>query len=357
MTLLYYVKRDYDAQDQMAEILLYCIVFAAIFTLIPGEVLSESIFWKCANVLYLWGGAGILAAIYPVLRRLNHENVPLRYIIIAVIAIGYTAGFEQAAAVMCGMLVPLSLILFCRERHVDRAIAGLCIEAIGLTGFFCMYLPGNRVRSASETLRHLPKYDMYTTLDKAIWGVNYAINGLESKAPFLIWIITVTLVAILIRTHSSRVLSVAAAIVCMYFTLNVVDYIGTQYTDNQTMLTSIFQLVEVDSMEFVRTGTTKSMVHVLMYVLLGALSAVAIPEQIDILTFLTYYGGLASMWLMGFSPTIYASGSRTLFLGCLFMILVEIRLISQWLAYRDSTSNRASTEIACSVQSATIVQS
>lgn len=333
MALLYYVKRDYDVQNQIAEILLYCSVFAAIFILIPAEILSESIFWKCANVLYLWGGAGILAAIYPILYKLNHEDVPLRYVIIAAIAIGYTAGFEQAAAVMCGMLAPLSFVLFWRERRVDWVVAVLCVEAIGLTGFFCMYLPGNSVRSVAETLRHLPKYDMYSNLDKAIWGVNYAIRGLESKAPFLIWIISVTVVAILIHTRSSRMLCTAAVIVCAYFTLNVVDYIGTQFTDNQTMLSSVFQLVEVDSMDFVRTGTTKSMVHVLMYVLLGALSAVTIPEQIDILSFLTYYGGLASMWLMGFSPTIYASGSRTLFLGCLFMILVEIRLISLWLAY------------------------
>lgn len=107
IVLLIYICRVFDyegAWDRKAEFL---VLSFSIFTFIPESVLAGSVFWKCANVLYLWGIAGMLVTIYPFVCIADGSRYKRHDFALAFIACIYTSSFEQGAIFMSAAVVVL----------------------------------------------------------------------------------------------------------------------------------------------------------------------------------------------------------------------------------------------------------
>ena len=353
--LLFYFRKIFDHEQIFSLRVVYSLVIILIFSLIPFSVLSGAVFWKCANVLYLWGSAAVLVAVYPVNVGIQ-GNTPKTYdYIFAVIAIIYASSFEQAGALMCGVfLLLIAYALYSRIRLKWQDFV-LVLFAIAATFFFCL-LPGNEVRSYAETLGQLPKYDMYSFTDKILWGLFYTISNVENDAMFVVLFLAGTVAYIM---HKNRrrtdLLRLGAYVVLGYFVLCTLNHIGIACTGNTYFIAELFKLVPVDTVTF---GVDvkliiRSVIHFLAYVYLGSSILVIDPKKLEIIGFTFFFGSLATMCVMGFSPTIYASGARPRFLCYLFLIFVEIRIISSaasgcreyWNALKESLHKKCVEEI------------
>lgn len=112
LILLRYVSQNYDPDchiDRKIEILLMA---GATLCLIPVSVLSEFIFWKCANVLYLWGTSLTRVVLYPMVQIERGRTYHSRDFIFAIFAAIYISGFEQGAAFLCSAMLILLLASF-----------------------------------------------------------------------------------------------------------------------------------------------------------------------------------------------------------------------------------------------------
>lgn len=65
MMLLFYTWKDLDCFGAVDLKIGMPVLFFGVFALIPVTVLDDAIFWKSANVIYLWGTATLMAAIFP----------------------------------------------------------------------------------------------------------------------------------------------------------------------------------------------------------------------------------------------------------------------------------------------------
>lgn len=114
----------------------------------------------------------------------------------------------------------------------------------------------------------------------------------------------------------------------VYFTCNFFHQMSRQMQDAATFMSPWFSLVEINTIDFGVSMQTlfAEIINVGMLVLLG-MDLAWISDVFDVLGFCLYFGGFATMWLMGFSPTIYASAERPRFIGyyCLLCcLLVEM---------------------------------
>ena len=328
--LVIYIKKVFDADGVFRAGFIYGLIPALIFILIPTGVLTGTVFWKCANVLYLWGSAALLAAVYPLVKFIYGQKITVLDYVFSFAGAVYASSFEQAGVFMCGVLFLLLLYSVFVKRMVKWQIVVLFLLAAACTFYFCR-LPGNAVRSHIEVLGQLPKYDMYSTLDKVLWGVWYVINYIEEDAMYIVLLLAGTVVFLM---HQNRKRNdpvvIGADIMLVFFVLCTINRIGLTNLGREYFLSNLFKLVPVDTVNFGFSALLAicSVIHFLAYVYLGCCILIIHPEKLEIIGFSFFFGGLASMWMMGFSPTIYASKARPRFLCYLFLLCVGIRIIS-----------------------------
>jgi hypothetical protein len=328
--LLVYVKKIFDVTGLFQEKIFFVLFPSLIFVLIPFSVLSGTVFWKCANVLYLWGSAALLIAIYPAAQLIHQRQVTRFDSIISLACVIYVSSFEQAGVLMCGVLFLFLLYALFIHHSVKWQMILLFVLAIAFTYFFCT-LPGNSVRTHIEVLGQMPNYDMYSTLDKVLWGIWYVINYIEQEAMYIVMLLAGTVVYLMHQNRKSNdILLIGAYFMLLYFVLCTMNWIGLSNGGTGYFLSDLFQLVQVDAADFgfSRRIAVFSILHFMAYIYLGSCILIVIPEEINITGFSFYFGGLATMWMMGFSPTIYASGARPRFLCYLFLLCCEIQILS-----------------------------
>lgn len=322
LVMLIYIQKVFDVNNHV-NIYLSCTVSAImIFTIIPVSVLSGAFFWKCANVLYLWGMAAILVAIYPIVRIINDKSFKKRDIVFAFIATVYCSGFEQGAVFMSVALVALTASAFFQKKRVNKSVIVLTVVACILTLIFTAS-PGNATRSDAEVIAWLPKFGMYSVVDKILLGIRYAVVNAEAQIPVVFLILSGMVFYCYIKRKDVCLFFKLCSFLCfIFFTFRMVHQVGVNMTGNETFLSKVFKLVEVDTIEFGIPwfAFLRELVNVGMIAFLGISLVFIITDKVSILAFLTYFGGFGTMAMMGFSPTIYASADRPRCIGYVLLI-------------------------------------
>lgn len=330
MILLYYTWRNLDVFKKTDWKISMPVLFFAVFAFIPVKVLDDSVFWKSANVTYLWGMAAFMAAIYPFTALLQGKKYRRRDYVISLIACLYAAGAEQCGALMSGIMICAVVMLVLRKHGIEREILILTAFSCALTAYFFL-LPGNSVRMRAEILGNFQNFDMFSPLDRALWGITYAIGHAEGEIPELMALLAVVnLVGIIKLKRKDHLQEFLSWCTVIYFVCNFFDTMSRQMQEGTTYMSSWFSLIEINTTDFgiSRPALVAELINVGMIVLLG-MDIAWITEKFDILAFGLYFGGFATMWLMGFSPTIYASAERPRFIGyyCLLCCLFSEVLV------------------------------
>lgn len=341
LVMLIYIHKVFDVNNRI-NIYLSCIVSAImIFAIIPVSVLSGAFFWKCANVLYLWGMATILVAIYPIVRIINDKSYKKRDIVFAFLAVIYCSGFEQSALFMSAALVVLTVAAFVQKKKVNKFIIVLTVVACILTLIFTAS-PGNAARSDSEVIAWLPKYGMFSIVDKLLWGINYSVGNAESQIPVVFVVLSGIVFYCYLKREDICLLFKICSFCCfLFFILRMVHQIGHNMTGNDTFLSSLFRLINVDTIEFGIPwyAILRELINVGMIAFLGISLVFIIPDKVSILVFLTFFGGFGTMAMMGFSPTIYASADRPRCIGYVLLICTIYLSGVSMLEYWEETVN------------------
>jgi len=324
--LVIYSQKIFGSENKQKNTYFPFILSGMIFFFIPVAITKEAIFWKCANVLYLWGMASLFIAVYPFVLKYINKDVKVIDYILSCIAIIYTASFEQAAVLMCGIIIGLYLYILISTRKINGTLLLEMLFAIVATFFFCFMLKGNAVRSDTEVFCHMSDYGIFSLVDKILWGLTYTIENLESELFIVIILLCVCLYAGNYKNRKNNKIAYAFSIIlCLYFLFSLLStIIANNSHGGHSFITKLFFMVQVDSTQigwrlitYLVTG-----VHIFMYFMLGILLLVTTSKEneYDFLSFLIYFGAMGSSFIMAFSPTIYASLGRPRFI-CYFLLI------------------------------------
>ena len=302
------------------------LLFVLIHALLPFSMLNETLYWKCACVLYVWGFSTLLLSIRPMLAQLRGQDCSLLTYSVALPAIIYTASFEQAGVFMSGWMGLATIYYAVKNRALPngKTLALLAIASAATYAFFT--LPGNSNRMIEEIVAWYQSFGALSITDKILLGASTSITMLEQEVLPVVLLIIVML--IYLNDHSEDTACDTTTwqksvlrVLLVYFLFCEISVIGHGISGDSNILTKVYTLYTPDTMQLTISPSRIicDTIHYMAYVLLGCCLSSVGSVYDQFVDFSMYFAGFCSMFIMGFSPTIYASSSRPRFM-CYFIL-------------------------------------
>ena len=266
-------------------------------------VLEVSAFWKTAAVLYVWGYAAMLFALYPMLKLyLTGDDSPLYMWILSGCAAVYAAGFEQSGGFFAAMGLILILAAAIRTRKISKAALIVWIVGTFFTFIFIMS-PGNFIRYSEEILFWFPDFGLLSRSDRLFLGISYTLRYCLTDLSVPVFV-TAAMTFVIVCLRKNNVFMKAAAFL-------PVAYYGLYHIYKVPIF---YDYAFPDSVKgFTASNWIAVFFGIFHVFLLTLLLFMYIDDRLDPVTSAFYAGGLAESVIMGYTPTIIVSMSRCVF--------------------------------------------
>jgi len=287
--------------------------FIAFLLLIYPFLDMRSAGWVTTSVNYLWALTFGLYAILVAKKALNREKInPLEYIA-AIPALLFGANQEQ----MCLVLVVVFLFalgLMIRQKRFTWFIPAGALLSIGSL-VFLLTAPGNRVRRMVE-IKDFINFGQLSLIEKMELGISSTLERFILRPNLSLLLLCLLLVVVIFVRYRSTFHRVYALVpftgVLFFGSLNRLDggyfpylqNLQTRITDNGFITLENFTKIS-SFVPFLVTTLLMGMIVILLYAAFSDQRRGSLAAGILLLGFLTRI-------IMGFSPTIWTSSSRTL---------------------------------------------
>lgn len=287
----------------------------------------------CATTLnYLWPLTFLLFS-FGIFRDL-YDGKKINKLLLPFYLLAYIYACNQEQTVCIAVGVSFLMFIFKRDdKKIRQYSLGMLFIAIASL-LFIVTCPGNEARTILETTTWYPNYVKADILDKMYLGVVSTISILFSYMTVL-WLFSFVLFALVIKNNTNKIASIISILQFLFITIicgiRVYALIsGKKYTIFKyfTSVGNVFQFALKDILIFILCLGLILIFCYLLYSLMKKESFVLI---------LILLIGCGTRLLMGFSPTIFASSTRTMiFLDFSFLLII----ICLWKRYKDIFSNR-----------------
>ena len=278
------------------------------------------------TVNYLWPIAFGLFSLMSVKKTYFNEKNSLIYKIISIPLLVYATNMQQMCAVLLGVFLCFNIYLWFNKRFDLFHLIQLIISASG--AFLSLYLnfSGDNSRMLRETNRYFPAFAELNIFEKAELGFSstFFCFIMETRFAFFPFIAFTIYLAYKVFKKNKSVLQKTISLVspvtafvlaALSFFENPVYAFLSGGMVHGRMTKSVYSFNIVPFILFVVIG---------FFVLYTVLNLIENKEY-KFYAFSVLVIGLASRMLMGFSPTVWASGYRTfsiLILAFIYVVLI-----------------------------------
>lgn len=263
--------------------------------------------WIATMMNYAWAlSFGAYALTVPV-RLLRNEAVPRASYPLGVVALIYACNVEQAAAVLLGIL--LLLLLYAWVEKANGRILFICYLGIDLAGLLLTLLcPGNQARSASEIADGIRDFSMLGTVDKIYLGFTDTMQNLLSFNRLLLFVTGILF--LLVLTKFRQVPYSIIALVPLLMTARIGTFGG--FFQNYLSVQDSEELLNAENYMQPRGYLPQIFYLVFLFCLAVEIALLSESRAEWLMQSGLIVLGLLSRIVMGFSPSLYASGTRTM---------------------------------------------
>ena len=311
----------------------------ALILLIPSPILNSSAFWITGSLNYLWAYVSMMGLFYLVYARLHHKEFTIFSWVLSYGAALLAANNEQTGLVISVFFILVVFYQVMMNKHWDVKL--LCLGLFSVLNFmFLMLAPGNYLRYTAEMLRYAPNFLMLDRFDQLVIGFNYSFEMLFNSMKLFMLLISISLVLFTSKDkYAVRILSWISLLYIVFKLL--MDYIivtypyCTQCNDLHYMFFT-FKYLNLNYNE--RLSLYLPILGALGYVSsvgLVLLHSKARDFETRGLMALLWIGSILSSVILGFSPTIDASGNRIYFVMAMGVVLILVYLLSEIEASQD----------------------
>lgn len=291
------------------------------FAVAGAGVIGYSCLWITGSVNYLWPVASGLVSIYPVLLFVfkGRRFSPVSWLISFVCGLVTTLSQEQAAAVyVCFLLI--ILIYYCAGKK-EFCIPLAILTAIMIAAAVILVVSPFTAERTDRELRWLPEYATMNLSQKLFITVQWMIHSFTHGLRFVLVLLWVYLGIAFIKAKKYALgiipfLFSLIAVVPVFFAKFLID-VGLNDLD---MTKSVSRAPRFSDLSAVQTG----MIAFWIAVLIATLVLILLNKKDGKVPYsdaLLFLAALASCAIMFFSPSIYASGERTLFVAAVLLML------------------------------------
>lgn len=293
-------KKTKDVKPQ--SILLSVILFG----LVPNSMFSET-GWIATTTNYVFAAAMGLLALLSSTQLFVKKEPGFLIFIIGLVATLYAANQEQMLALLLGLNI-LFFIALCRSKK--REYIATNIIFIILSAIVIVSAKGNKIRYESEVSRWFPDFESLSFIKKIELGFASTMRHLFFDNQWVVLIFLASLLVLLYLKYRRSVFTVFAAI----------PLVGSLIISNN----QLFKINWITNMlnSFGQYGTSFTISDpktwaadlILMIFLVCVLISIMLYFEFKVKALfvsIIFLGLIFTRMMMGFSPTIWASATRT----------------------------------------------
>lgn len=308
-------------------------LFICFITMLLPWQIYKTAGWIAASATYFIAAAVGVAAFIPIARAYRNEKSSAAENIFCTLALIFAANIEQVMAVALGIYLIADIYFIAAKKF--RPILGTQLLVCILSAVYTFLCPGNEVRNSLETPTWFPTFPQLDMIDKADIGLFSTLNSLfvSDIQPFVI-AVALVLTYLGFRKYKDafyRVIFVLPSALLILlgpaydsFTANIFPFIQKDYA-----YVSEMGLITPDS-----AGSLSSvfgaalMLGILMLILV---CVILISDSVfNLVSNILILGiGLASRIAIGFSPTVYASSTRTFSVLYFCMLVFAVKIFTE----------------------------
>jgi len=311
--------------------------WALIFLLIcvPFVSMMTTAGWVVTNIHYLWPLTFALVAIYPIKKIcvgeiINWYEYPL-YFLAAI----FGMNMELVAAILVSVYLIFCLYFGYRKKNSIFVILMAAILVGNL--FFILLCPGNGAREVSEIVANFPEYatfgfvqkltvsatsHMFTIDQNFIMLTVMAMAGLFSWQKYKAWL--------------PRIIGIIPFVICLMINWARILVLSPKFGFLFSVITgkSIHDWVTLSGIIGGQLNFYHYLGLVFMFTFVLSLIAMTVILFKDEKTFgvaiLAIGASIMSRVVMGFSPTVYASGARTFLFQYIAMVIFGVLMYREF---------------------------
>ncbi len=277
--------------------------------------------WMCTTMTYIWPVffALVTTAILRDImdgRRIRWFEYPVFFF-----SLIYASNHELMAIYLLGILIYCAIVS--RKEYKSKKVFVLSSVAVSILNFVVIMLcPGTKIRGEDEAAIHFGNYVGYNAFDKLFLGINRCLDIFVSRmnAAFIVLSIVIA-VGVFVKTSTTwkRLVSLFPviswfAIHAMFITPLTEEFMWLHYFTARALMLLVFAFVLLGS---------------LVFSIFEIYRGEKVFTNQGILVALILMLGMATTVAMGFSPTVYASATRTSTFTYYGIIVVITALLSK----------------------------
>lgn len=306
--------------------------------LIPISVVSNT-GWVSTTTNYLWVVSLGLYSISVIKDSLNNIKIPWWKIILSILFTIYACNQEQMAVAMFIVLAGILIYqLIKNKKNISYIIKKeklllvlLIITIVSL--IFILTCPGNLLRKTKEIDRWYPEYINLNIVEKVELGVTSIMSNLILNTNYIFIIFTLILAYGAWKTQKNKLIKlicVIPAISSVVFTI-FREYIILAMPQIEDVLIQFNQQTLIMKTNDINISTILFMMYyifILLAIPTGMYFIFKNKKEFYICSGI-YCVGFITRFIMGFSPTVFASGIRTFIFLYISFIMISLMICNK----------------------------
>lgn len=287
--------------------------------------------WAATTINYMWPLAMCLFALIPIKKMWYGEKIKLWEYPLYSVSLLFAGNHEQASSLLVCFYILFTVIMIVRDKKIKPYMLIQSVLALSSI-IFILTCPGNYVRQEEE-MRRFIDFGMLTFLDKFVLGFTSSFGQIIANQNIVYTLLTSLLAIYIFSNYKAKI----------YRVVSLVPLVSILVFGHFSSITfEIFPNLEI----FYELLTTKDVlltvancnkIYYTFPIIFTFANFICIGMSLLLLTkkyknniaVLIYLAGLASRVIMGFSPTVFVSKTRTMIFLDFAMIIISFLIWQQ----------------------------
>lgn len=287
--------------------------------------------WAATTINYMWPLAMCLFALIPIKKIWYNEKIKFFEYPLYTAALLFAGNHEQASSLLVCFYILFTIIMIIRDKKVKPYMIIQSILALSSI-IFILTCPGNYIRQEEE-MRRFIDFGMLTFLDKFVLGFTSTFGQIIANQNIVYTLLTSLLAIYVFSNYKEKLYRVISLVPVV--SMLVFGHLSSITFEMFPNLEIFYELLTTKDVLLTVANCNK--IYYIFPIIFTFANFICIGMSLLLLTkkyknnivFLIYLAGLASRVIMGFSPTVFVSKTRTMIFFDFAMIIMSFLIWQQ----------------------------
>ena len=299
--------------------------------------------WAATTINYMWPLATGLFALIPIRKIWDGEKIKFWQYPFFILAMIFATNQEQVCAILFGTYLLFDVFMIIKNKKIHPFMVVQTVIVIASL-IFILTCPGNAARTEYEIKNQFKDFEMLTILDKIGIGLTSTM-GLIIKNGNIVFALMSMLIAVNVFLNYKEKLYRIVALIPV-FSILTLSYFILNVNEVFPYFATLRGILVKEEM-ILTAGNCNNLFNVIP-VMFACINFICIIMSLLLIfknlknnmALLVFLIGFASRLIMGFSPTVFLSGERTMIFFEFAMIIVSILIWQEIIKKTDKNEKK-----------------